>query len=625
MSFWSLKELQVWAYSWAAAAILNHAMAERGIRNYKLERPRTVRFNVRYLDDVTSQEVLNAVERELKEDAEVKCIAPLNKGWFNITFARERQCVEVARRGLLLQNTRVACERANVMNSIVVYVKAPYEMPDAVILGALSEYGAAGNVRRLVHDFNGDIENGVRSVLVRNVKKPIPSFLRVGGFSLPVRHRGQEKTCKICNEPGHFARDCQYKGRCFVCGSEEHRATWNDNQGAEPDGRHQRDERDDTDSESEQEGEDDGRHQRDELDDTDSESEQEGKDDGSRERTPDDDTVVPGDDSGKQPQPDAAAPRKPQGFWDEANMGASRPQGTARQEEDGRDGDESGARAMDTDETAAVQGRPVEIGVETAKTDRTKGNSQETEEEDMSETEGKEDGWEYVTYNRGGRQLLRKKRTSWERKPKGPTQSNTCKPGPKTSAMHRASSAKESSKFRQPEHRIRGGRVGRPRLSGSGQFNSTEVVAQYNKEIQTKPGSSTGQQGATAHREPVQSTPVTDAFSDNQSTSTGMVIDDSSSRSSNQHPHLSWAERCALEWPTDKSRGKQPPQNSQSSSTGQSATMLVPDSQSSQESQRSEGSQLSTSLLPKSFIAMGRGRGKPREKWNNLILPSSCV
>ena len=44
-------------------------------------------------------------------------------------------------------------------------------------------------------------ETGVRSVLTKNIKQLIPSYVRVGDFNLPVIHRGQQKTCKICNEP----------------------------------------------------------------------------------------------------------------------------------------------------------------------------------------------------------------------------------------------------------------------------------------------------------------------------------------------------------------------------------------------------------------------------------------
>ena len=121
----------------------------------------------------------------------------------------------------------IQCERASILSSAVVYIKAPYEMTDQVVLNVQS-YGTVANMRRQVHDFDSQVETGVQSVLIKNLKKPIPSFVRVGGFTLPVRYRGQQKTCKVCDGTGHLARDCPLRGRCFVCGSYNHRAAWHD-------------------------------------------------------------------------------------------------------------------------------------------------------------------------------------------------------------------------------------------------------------------------------------------------------------------------------------------------------------------------------------------------------------
>ena len=75
----------------------------------------------------------------------------------------------------------VECERVNLLNSVVVYIKAPYEMADNVIASALTAYGTVTNIRQ-VHSFDENVETGVRSLMMKNLKHPIPSFLRIGSI-----------------------------------------------------------------------------------------------------------------------------------------------------------------------------------------------------------------------------------------------------------------------------------------------------------------------------------------------------------------------------------------------------------------------------------------------------------
>ena len=193
----------------------------------QLNRPNTVRFNTRSMESrVTPEEIHTAVQKELKSVATLKCIAELENGWFNVSFDNEKDCVQLANRGMILQKQLIQCERANIQNSAVIYIKVPYEMSDQMVLNAISPSGTVANIRRQHHVFNEDIETGVRSCLVKNLKKAVPSYVKVGGFTLPVRYRGQQRTCKICEKPGHLARDCPARGRCFVCGSYSHQANW---------------------------------------------------------------------------------------------------------------------------------------------------------------------------------------------------------------------------------------------------------------------------------------------------------------------------------------------------------------------------------------------------------------
>lgn len=195
-----------------------------------VRRPNTVRFSTRGLNKaITPEEVYQAVKKELKTTATIKCIAELENRWYNVTLDNERHCEAIANYGLILQKVVIQCERASIQSSVVVYVKTPYEFEDQALVNALSIYGTVVNIRRQYHNFDENIETGVRSCLVKNLKKPIPSYLKLGGFSLPVRYRGQVKTCKICQATDHLVRDCPVRGRCFVCGSYDHRASWHDN------------------------------------------------------------------------------------------------------------------------------------------------------------------------------------------------------------------------------------------------------------------------------------------------------------------------------------------------------------------------------------------------------------
>ena len=133
-----------------------------------LKRPNTVRFYARDLH-VTPQDVYDAIERELGTGGTTTCIAEIDTGWYNVTFNNERHCENAARNGLRMKGMLVQCERMNLLNSVVVYVKAPYEMEDAVVSNALMIYGTVENIRRQVHVFDNSIETGVRSLLVKNI------------------------------------------------------------------------------------------------------------------------------------------------------------------------------------------------------------------------------------------------------------------------------------------------------------------------------------------------------------------------------------------------------------------------------------------------------------------------
>ena len=76
-------------------------------------------------------------------------------------------------------------------------------MLDSVIIGRLSVYGSVLSFRRdLLTD---SIFNGVRTARME-VKKDIPSTVRIAGEFIRFWYLGQPKTCRRCGDLGHLIK-----------------------------------------------------------------------------------------------------------------------------------------------------------------------------------------------------------------------------------------------------------------------------------------------------------------------------------------------------------------------------------------------------------------------------------
>ena len=85
--------------------------------------------------------------------------------------------------------------------------RAPLQMVDNYLYEALAPYGRVISVQHLtVHGFP-NIKTGTRMVSM-SVNIPIPAELKVAGFTLAFRYRGQLPTCYVCQEVGHTAKEC---------------------------------------------------------------------------------------------------------------------------------------------------------------------------------------------------------------------------------------------------------------------------------------------------------------------------------------------------------------------------------------------------------------------------------
>lgn len=456
-----------------------------------------MRFNTHHLSKgVTPRDVYKAVNHELDTTSTIVCIAELERNWYNVTFDNEQDCETIATQGLLLHNALIQCERANIRNSVVAYIKAPYEIPDNAITSLLSRYGTVANIRRQYHSFDDNIETGVRSCLVKSLKKPIPSFIKFSGFTLPVRYRGQQKTCKICEETGHLARDCPARNRCFVCGSYDHRAAWHDKYDSEQD-----EIRGDNPANEHKENEEDTTGEKEDNVPQNKEPSAEGSKTNKGEEKKDTDQT-----ENTQPPKEAAlkpklsfkdvvagttgttskkTPTKPQGFWDEA-MNSQAVRKVSRKRKSTEASTESSKVARDEStptemETLAAETPIDETPENMDDQEHTDERSDDTYSEgsidedrgrlvdrDYHSDENPEDlGGEFTLYTRGGVRRRRKKRTSWERKSTTTNSQQTTskyndtdQPGPSTyPTTNKPSKSNES----QPKQRVQQSQRGRGR------------------------------------------------------------------------------------------------------------------------------------------------------------------
>lgn len=85
----------------------------------------------------------------------------------------------------------------------------PLEMSNEKIKSALMKFGSVKTIKNDRWKGEGfyQVENGVRTV-VMNMTKPVPSYLRLDGYTSLVTYHGQIRTCMMCDQPGHERREC---------------------------------------------------------------------------------------------------------------------------------------------------------------------------------------------------------------------------------------------------------------------------------------------------------------------------------------------------------------------------------------------------------------------------------
>ena len=101
----------------------------------------------------------------------------------------------------------------------------PFEGPEEPVRRALEGYGEYQGFRFQKFPYDDvSIYTGsrlIRMVLDEDVAE-LPREINIGGYYCRLWHRGQTILCHICNEVGHKASNCPFKGKCLRCKGEGH-------------------------------------------------------------------------------------------------------------------------------------------------------------------------------------------------------------------------------------------------------------------------------------------------------------------------------------------------------------------------------------------------------------------
>lgn len=179
-------------------------------------RPLTVAFNPR--TRVPANEVFTALQDASIDSANVSCVQRQSNGEIVLTFRNARSKEQFLANNLVrIRGMPFALQDVDRPLTYVQVFDAPHEMPDATIIQRLSKYCDVLHHRRGYFREEGwtHVQDGVRHYRVR-VKRNIPNFIRFGKVLIHFRYDGQPRTCRHCNQTGHYVNAC-HSIICFNC------------------------------------------------------------------------------------------------------------------------------------------------------------------------------------------------------------------------------------------------------------------------------------------------------------------------------------------------------------------------------------------------------------------------
>ena len=180
------------------------------------QRPCTAFVNQRTRLSATN--VFEALKLSDVDPKQISCIQRQSNGEIQLTFRNVKQRVLFLKKNVIqIRGQPFALQDVDRPLTYLQIFDSPYELPDSTIINRLTKYCDVLHHRRGYFREPGfeHIQDGVRHYRVR-IKNPIPNFLRFGKIQLNLRYEGQPRTCRHCNQTGHYANAC-HNIVCYNC------------------------------------------------------------------------------------------------------------------------------------------------------------------------------------------------------------------------------------------------------------------------------------------------------------------------------------------------------------------------------------------------------------------------
>ena len=139
-----------------------------------------------------------------------------------VTFAVEASKQEViSHQAININGVQCAVRGGGPRAQNVLVYNYPVEGPEDPIRRALGAYGVIEEVKFRHWAHMPTVGDGVR--IVRMVRREaIPRHMTIGEVRVKIAYVGQQQVCDLCDAPGHIARNCPFRNKCFRCGLEGH-------------------------------------------------------------------------------------------------------------------------------------------------------------------------------------------------------------------------------------------------------------------------------------------------------------------------------------------------------------------------------------------------------------------